>query len=97
MKGLLELSNDFLEQLKSVDLEWDFEYWSPLYGDEEPGAYDLPAEVSSAYAKAKGWEKTDVRIEVRQDNIAKTQADAIANQSCTEADKIILDHFLKEM
>lgn len=93
----MELSNDYVEQLKSVDFEWDFEYWSPLYGEDEPGAYDLPAEISSAYAKAKGWDKTDVRIEVRQDDIAKTQAQAIANKSCSEADKILLDHFLEEM
>lgn len=45
----MELTNDYLEQLKSVDFEWDFEYWSPLNGDDEPQAYVLPAEVSTAF------------------------------------------------
>lgn len=93
----MELSNDYVEQLKSVDFEWDFEYWESLYGDDEPGAYVLPSEVSTAFAIAKGLDRTDGLIELRQDKVAKIQADAIANQSCTDAEKIILDHFLKEM
>ena len=98
MKGLLELSNDFLEQLKSVDLEWDFEYWSPLYGDDEPEAYVLPAEVSTAFAIAKGFENPeDSLIELRQDRVAQIQANAISNKHCSKADKIILDHFLEMM
>lgn len=93
----MELTNDYLEQLKSVDFEWDFEYWSPLYGDDEPQAYVLPAEVSTAFAIAKGFENTDNLIELRQDGVAEIQANAISNKQCSEADKIILDHFLEMM
>ena len=35
----MELSNDYVEQLKSVDLQWDFEYYEFLDGDDEPGLY----------------------------------------------------------
>jgi hypothetical protein len=94
---MIVLSKDYVEQLKSVDFEWDFAYWSPLYGEDEPGAYILPVQASSAYAKAKGREKTDVHVEIRQDDVAKIQAAAIANQTCFEADKIILDHLLTKM
>jgi hypothetical protein len=94
---MIELSNEYVEQLKSIDLEWDFAYWSPLYGDDEPGAYELPREASLAYAKAEGWENTDGLVEIRQDDVAKIQAAAIANQSCSVSDKIILDHLLSEM
>lgn len=97
----MELSNDYLEQLRSVDLQWDFEYYEFLDGDDEPGLYSIRGDVSKAWKKAKGWAQENVdegsSIEFTQTEIGEIQANAIANKSCSEYDKILLDHLLKEM
>ena len=97
----MELSNDYLEQLKSVDLQWDFEFYEFLDGDDEPGLYFIRGEVSKAWKKAKGWPQDKVdeasSIEFTQTEIGEIQANAIANKSCSEHDKILLDHLLEEM
>ena len=35
----MKLNNEYIEKLKNVDLEWDFEYFEFLDGDVEPGIY----------------------------------------------------------
>lgn len=94
----MELTSEYLEKLKSVDLEWDFEYYEYLDGDDEPGLYMLRGEDSKAWKKAKGWSEDQVEdnssIEFSQTEIAEIQANAIAKKSCPEFDKILLDHLL---
>ena len=63
--------------------------------------YILRGDVSKAWKKAKGWpqEKVDEAssIEFTQTEIGEIQANAIANKSCSEDDKILLNHLLEEM
>ncbi len=96
----MELTNEYVELLKNIDLQWDFEYYEFLDGDDEPGLFFLRGDVSKAWKKAKGWpqEKVDEAssIEFTQTEIGEIQAKAIANKSCSEEDKILLDHLLEE-
>ena len=48
----MKLNNEYIEKLKNVDLEWDFEDYEFLDGDDEPGLYLLRGE------DAKTWKKS---------------------------------------
>lgn len=84
--------------MKSIDLEWDFEYYEFLDGDDEPGIYLLRGEDSKSWKKAKGWSLEDIvqnsSIEFSQKDIAKIQSNTVENENCSEHDKILLDHLL---
>ena len=94
----MKLSKDYLDKLKNVDLEWDFEYYEHLDGDDEPGLYFLRGDDSKAWKKAKGWSEDEIKenssIQFSQTKIAEIQSKAIENESCPEYDKILLDHLL---
>lgn len=97
----MKLDKEYLEKLKNVDLEWEFEYYEYLDGDDEPGLYMLRGDDSKAWKKAKGWSEDKIQqnssIEFSQTEIAEIQSKAIENESCTEYDKILLDHLLDLM
>ncbi len=97
----MKLKKEFVEKLKSIDLEWDFEYYEFLDGDDEPGIYLLRGEDSKSWKKAKGWSLEDIEqnssIEFSQKDIAKIQSNAVENENCSEHDKILLDHLLNLM
>lgn len=94
----MKLTSEYLDKLKSVDLEWDFEYYEFLDGDDEPGLYILRGDDSKAWKKAKGWSEDKIEenssIEFTQRDIAEIQSNAIENGECPEYDKILLDHLL---
>lgn len=94
----MKLTSEYLDKLKSVDLEWDFEYYEFLDGDDEPGLYMLRGDDSKAWKKAKGWSEDKIEenssIEFTQRDIAEIQSNAIENGECPEYDKILLDHLL---
>lgn len=97
----MKLTSEYLDKLKSVDLEWDFEYYEFLDGDDEPGLYMLRGDDSKAWKKAKGWSEDKIEenssIEFTQRDIAEIQSNAIENGECPEYDKILLDHLLNLM
>ena len=97
----MKLNNEYIEKLKNVDLEWDFEYFEFLDGDDEPGLYLLRGEDAKTWKKAKGWSEENIEenssIEFSQTEIAEIQSNAISNESCPEHDKILLDHLLNLM
>lgn len=97
----MKLTSEYLDKLKSVDLEWDFEYYEFLDGDDEPGLYILRGDDSKAWKKAKGWSEDKIEenssIEFTQRDIAEIQSNAIENGECPEYDKILLDHLLNLM
>lgn len=97
----MKLTSEYLDKLKNVDLEWDFEYYEFLDGDDEPGLYMLRGDDSKAWKKAKGWSEDEIEenssIEFTQRDIAEIQSNAIENGNCTEYDKILLDHLLNLM
>ena len=97
----MKLTSEYLDKLKSVDLEWDFEYYEFLDGDDEPGLYMIRGDDSKAWKKAKGWSEDKIEenssIEFTQRDIAEIQSNAIENGNCPEYDKILLDHLLNLM
>ena len=97
----MKLTSEYLDKIKSVDLEWDFEYYEFLDGDDEPGLYMLRGDDSKAWKKAKGWSEDKIEenssIEFTQRDIAEIQSNAIENGECPEYDKILLDHLLNLM
>ena len=97
----MKLTSEYLDKLKSVDLEWDFEYYEFLDGDDEPGLYMLRGDDSKAWKKAKGWSEDKIEenssIEFTQRDIAEIQSNAVENGECPEYDKILLDHLLNLM
>ena len=97
----MKLTSEYLDKLKSVDLEWDFEYYEFLDGDDEPGLYMIRGDDSKAWKKAKGWSEDKIEenssIEFTQRDIAEIQSKAIENGNCPEYDKILLDHLLNLM
>lgn len=97
----MKLTSEYLDKLKSVDLEWDFEYYEFLDGDDEPGLYILRGDDSKAWKKAKGWSEDkieqNISIEFTQREIAEIQSNALENGNCPEYEKILLDHLLNLM
>ena len=97
----MKLTSEYLDKLKSVDLEWDFEYYEFLDGDDEPGLYILRGDDSKAWKKAKGWSEDKIEqnssIEFTQREIAEIQSNALENGNCPEYEKILLDHLLNLM
>jgi hypothetical protein len=101
IKNFIEFNSDFMNKLENIDLESEFEYWEFLDGEDEPGLYFLPNEISQKYARLLGWNEDNITsnfsIEISQAKIAKIQINGLHNRGCAEQDKFVLDHFLSMM
>jgi hypothetical protein len=101
IKNFVEFNSDFMNKLEDIDLESEFEYWEFLDGEDEPGLYFFPDEISQKYARLLGWNvdntTSNFLIEISQAKIAKIQINGLHNRGCAEEDKFVLDHFLSMM
>ena len=90
-----------MNKLEDIDLESEFEYWEFLDGEDEPGLYFFPDEISQKHARLLGWNvdntTSNFLIENSQAKIAKIQINGLHNRGCAEEDKFVLDHFLSMM